>query len=330
MNFTIQRTFSSFLLPSLLVWQSWRSLFCPLRLSSFLPFSLVFSSSFIAAKASSTFIYFCASRIISAIVLGGFFESETTNSLDFNPTLKVVNCTLSLASSTSKVSQVKHFTYDLRVSFSFCLMVSKWSAGLFRRCPPTKCQEKALPNCSKLSKDDVGNFVNYFLATPLRVMGKERHSILSKGYWRPSVVLKVLRWSRGSLRPSNYSSWGRRNFDGTGHSRTAAVKCESVVQTILSRLQSVFPLMAFLNLSISFLISQRRSEFGSSKVVGLRRSHLLWLSSSSSWLILDQFSSCWTRSLISWFCLIISSTVAASAWTCRANAARPWLDSIWI
>ena len=103
--------------------------------------------------------------------------SETTNSLDFNPTLKVVNCTLSSVSSTSRVSRVKHFMYDLRVSFSPYLMVSKWSAGLFRHCPLMKWRKKALLNYSKLSMDDVGNFVNHFLAAHLRVVGKEQHSI---------------------------------------------------------------------------------------------------------------------------------------------------------
>ena len=119
--------------------------------------------------------------------------SETTNSLDFNLALKVVNCTLSSASSTSKVSQVKHFTYELRVSFSPCLIVSRWSAGLLGRCPLTKWRKKELPNCSKLSMDDVGNFVSYTLAAPLRVVGKERYSISSEGCERPRVVLKVLR-----------------------------------------------------------------------------------------------------------------------------------------
>ena len=107
--------------------------------------------------------------------------SETINSLDFSPALKVINYTLSSASSTSKVSRVKHFTYDLRVSFSPCLMVSKWSAGLLGCYPPTKWCKKALLNCSKLSMDEVGNFVNHSLAAPLRVVGKEQHSILSGG-----------------------------------------------------------------------------------------------------------------------------------------------------
>ena len=175
--------------------------------------------------------------------------------------------------------------------------------------------------------DDVGNFVNHSLAAPLRVVGKERHSISSGGCWRPSVILKVLRWSRGSLSPSNGSSWRRQNFDGTGHSRTAVVNGESVVLTILSRPQSVFPLMAFLSSSISFLISQRRSELSPSRVAGLQWSLLLWLSLSSSWLVLDRFSSYWSRNLISWFCLLSSSTLAVSVWICRANAVESWLDS---
>ena len=179
-----------------------------------------------------------------------------------------------------------------------------------------KWHKKALLNCSKLSTNDVGNFMNHSLVTPLRVVGKEQHNISSGGCWRPSVVLKVLRCSWGSLSPKKGSSWGSRNFDGTGHSRTAAVKGESVVLTSLSTLWSVFSLIALINLSISFLISRRRSEFYSSREIGLWQSLLLCLSPSSSKLPLDRFSSCWSRNFISWFCLVSSSTVAASAWIC--------------
>ena len=197
---------SSFRLFAPVILQSGRSFFCPLRSSSFLPLSPGFSSSLIAATASSTFMYFYAFKSISAIVFKGFFASEATWSLDLNLALKVVNCTLSSASSTSKVSRVKRFTYDLRVSFSPCLMVSKWFAGLLGRCPPMKWRRKALLSYSKLSTNDVGNLVNHSLTAPLRMVGKKRHSILSRGCWRPSVVLKVLRWSWGSLSPSNDSS----------------------------------------------------------------------------------------------------------------------------
>ena len=107
----------------------------------------------------------------------------------------------------------------------------------------------------------------------------------------------------------------------------AMVNGESTFLTILSKLWSVFPLMAFLNSSISFLISLGRSEFVSFGVLVC----LLLLSTPSSPLTSVQLSSCYSCCLISWFCLVISSTVAASDWICRANAAGSWLvvDSIW-
>ena len=206
-------------------------------------------------------------------------------------------------------------------------MVSKWSAVLFGHCPPKKWRTKELLSCSKLSMDDVGNLLNHSLTAPLRVVGKERHKISSGGCWRPRVVRKVFKWSNGSFSLSKGSSCGRRNLEGTGHSWMATVKGESVFLTILSKLWSIFPLMAFLNLSISFLISLRRSELASSGVLF----RLLLLSSSSSLLTSVQLSSCCNRYLISWFCLVSSSTVAASDWICRANAAGSGLalDSIW-
>ena len=172
---------SSFRLFTLVILRSGCSLFCPLRLSSFLPLSHGFSTSLIATTASSTFMYFYAFRSIFTIVFGGFFANEATRSLDLSHALKVVNYTLSSASSTSRVSRVKRFTYDLRVSFSPCLIVSKWSAGLLGRCPPMKWRRKALLNCLKLSTDDVGSLVNHSLAAPLRMVGKEQHSISSRG-----------------------------------------------------------------------------------------------------------------------------------------------------
>ena len=205
-------------------------------------------------------------------------------------------------------------------------MVSKWSSCLFWRYLPTKWRTKALPSCSKLSIEDVGSLVNHSRATPLRVVGNERQKISSGGCWRPKVVLKVLRWSSGSFNPSKGSSWGRWNLKGTGHSWIAKVKGESVFLTILSRLWSVFPLMAFLSSSISFLISLRRSELAFFRVLG----RLLWLSPSSSLLISGRLPSCCSCYIISWFYLVSSSTVAASDWICKANAAGSWLtlDSI--
>ena len=116
-------------------------------------------------------------------------------------------------------------------------------------------------------------------------------------------------------------------MEGTGHSWTATVNGESVFLTILSKLWSVFSLMAFLNSSISFLISWRRSEFVSSGVLVC----LPLLSTSSFSLSSGWFCSCCSYYLISWFCRVSSSTMAASDWTCTASAAGSWLvvDSIW-
>ena len=116
-------------------------------------------------------------------------------------------------------------------------------------------------------------------------------------------------------------------MEGTRHYWTATVNGESVFLTILSKLWSVFSLMEFLNSSIFFLISLRRSEFVSSGVL----ERLLLLSTPSSSLTSIRLSSCCSRYLISWFCLVSSSTMAVSDWTCKANAAGSWLvvDSIW-
>ena len=171
-------------------------------------------------------------------------------------------------------------------------MVSRWSAVFFGHCPSTKWRTKELLSYSKLSMDDVGSLLNHSQAAHLRVVGKERHRISLGGCRRPSVVLNVF----------------RRNLEGTGHSWSATVNDESVFLTILSKLWSVFSLMAFLNSPISFLIFLRRSEFVSSGVLV----RLLLLSTPSSLLTSAQLSSCCSRCLISWFCLVSSSTMVAS------------------
>ena len=138
-NFTARGFLSSLHLFPSTFWRSARSLFRPLQSSSFFFFfSLGFSTPSIVANASSTFIYFYTFKSISAIVLEGFLAKETMNSLNFNPALKVFSCTASSTLSTSNVSQVKCITYNLRLSFSPCLMVSKWSAGLFGHYSPMK------------------------------------------------------------------------------------------------------------------------------------------------------------------------------------------------
>ena len=214
--------------------------------------------------------------------------------------------------------------YDLNVSFSPCLIISRRSAGLFRCCPRTKWHKKELLSYLKSLMNEVGNFMNHSLAALLRVVGKEWHNISLGGCCRPKVVLKVLRWSKGSFNLPNGSSYGRQNFEGTGHSKIAIVKGESFFLTIRSRIQSVFSFIALLSLSISFLISLRRSKLSSCGVVGHQCLFFLWLSPSSSRLVLDQFSFCYSRNLISWFCRVSSSMLAVSVWICRANTTESW------
>ena len=133
--------------------------------------------------------------------------------------------------------------------------------------------------------------------------------------------MKVLRWSNESFRPSNDWSCKGRNFEGIGHSRIAMMKGEFVFLTIRSKLRYVFSLIA-LSSSISFLISLRRSELSSCGMAGRRCSSLLWLSPSSSRLVLDRSSSYCSHNLISWFCRVSSSTLSVSVRICRANVAE--------
>ena len=85
--------------------------------------------------------------------------------------------------------------------------------------------------------------------------------------------------------------------------------------------------MAFLSSSISLLISRRRSEFVSSGVLV----RLPLLSTPSFPLSIIWFCSYCSCYLISWFCLVSSSTMVASDWTYTTSAVGSWLvvDSIW-
>ena len=177
-------------------------------------------------------------------------------------------------------------------------MVSRWPTSLFWHYPLTKWRTKELPSCSKLSMDDVANLLNHSRVAPLRVVGKERHKISSRGCYKLRVVLKVVMWSSRSFRPSNDLSYGRRNFGSIGHSRTLVVRGDSILLTILSKFRFVFSLISLLSSSISFLISLGRSEFTSLGVFGHLWSSLLWLSSSPFQLVPERFSSCWSCNLI--------------------------------
>lgn len=180
---------------------------------------------------------------------------------------------------------------------------------------------KELLSCLKSFKDDQVSLLNHTLAAPLRVVRKDLYKISSGVCCRLRVHLKVVIWSNGSLKPSNYLSWGRQNFGGKWHSKIFGVKGESVIFTIPSRFLFVFSLIAFLSSSISFRMLLRRSLLAPS---------LLLLFSSSSFLLTSWFSSYCCYSLISCFYLVSSFILAVSVWICRASVAESWgaLDSI--
>ena len=249
----------------------------------------------------------------------------TTNSLDFKPTLKVVSCTLSSASSISSTSLLNRFTYDLSDSPSSCLIVSRWSTGLFCRCPLTKWCTNELLSCSKSSIDDWANFLNRTCTAPLRVAGKEWHRISYGVCYRLRVILKVVMWSNGSFRLSYNPSWGKWNLGGKRHSRTFVVKRELVLFTISSKFLFVFSFMAFFSSSISFLMLLRRSLLTPSDGSILLELSFLLLFSSSLFLLTLFLAREWFLSycnccLISWFCLVSSSILAVNVWTYKANA----------
>lgn len=114
------------------------------------------------------------------------------------------------------------------------------------------------------------------------------------------------------------------------------VKGEYVLLTIPSKFWSVFSLIVFLSLSIPFLMSRWRSKFALSEEFGRQKSSLLWLFSSLFLLVLilegERFSSHWSCSPISWFCLASSSMLAVSVWIYEANGVESYgvLDSIWM
>ena len=124
------------------------------------------------------------------------------------------------------------------------------------------------------------------------------------------------------------------------HSRTFCMNRESVLLTIPSKFLAIFPFIAFLSSSISFLMLLRRSLLASLDRSVLLKPSFPWLPfgscTSSSFLLFfilfgEQFSSCCNCCLISRFCLISSSTLAVRAWTCSARAVDSdcALDSIW-
>ena len=130
-------------------------------------------------------------------------------------------------------------------------------------------------------------------------------------------------WSRESLVLSLTSNCGRRNLEGRGHSKTLAVKGESILLIMSSRFMAIFPFMAFLISSNSFLIlfiigllpwvdCSIRSKVSLLLFLGLLASLSLWLRLCCSRDVLLP-SGC-TRRFKSSFYFISSCTLAVNAW----------------
>ena len=75
---------------------------------------------------------------------------EKRNSPDYSPLVNTVTKTLSSASSIKRASLLKRVTYDLRLSFSCCLMFNRLVKDLLYLCPPIKWVTKCPLNSLKV------------------------------------------------------------------------------------------------------------------------------------------------------------------------------------
>ena len=91
-----------------------------------------------------------------------------------------------------------------------------------------KWHTNRLLSWSKSSIEDCANLLNHTQAAPLRVVGKDWHTILSRVCYRLKVILKVVMWSSGSFNSSYDSSCKSQNFGESGWSSTRCVNGESV------------------------------------------------------------------------------------------------------
>ena len=114
--------------------------------SSVFSLFLLPSSSFWATSTSSAFMYFVALKSISAMVFGSFFSIKKKNYPSLSLLEKAVIRTISSASSISKVSLLNQVTYDLRLSFSLCLICINACIESLYLCPPINWVTKLLLN----------------------------------------------------------------------------------------------------------------------------------------------------------------------------------------
>ena len=83
--------------------------------------------SFLDMRASSLFMYFFALASTSAMLACGFLDMENIKSFDCtpNPAMNAVIVNFSSDTSTFKDSALNLWTYDLRLFYGLCFMVSR-------------------------------------------------------------------------------------------------------------------------------------------------------------------------------------------------------------
>ena len=133
-------------------------------------------------------------------------------------------------------------------------MLKRCPIGFLCCCPPMKWSTKPLLNCSKFAIVPEGSLPNHTLTTPFSVVGKALHINLFRVICKNIKVLNDSIWSKGSLKMSKDSNWGRQNFGRSGRFNTSVVNGESVLQIIPTKFFTALSFTTLLRSSISLLI----------------------------------------------------------------------------
>jgi len=123
---------------------------------------------------------------------------------------------------------LKRVTYNLRLSSSYCIMLSMAAEDLLCLCPPMKCVTKCPINSLKVETMFEVSLLNHTLAGPFSVVGKALHIISSGIPYKCIRVLNNSKWSNGSRKPSYASTCSISNLAERGKEITCAEKGESV------------------------------------------------------------------------------------------------------
>ena len=152
-------------------------------------------------------------------------------------------------------SLLKWVMYDLRLSSSYCIMLSVATKDLLCYCPPMKCVIKYPPNSLKVETVFGVSMLNHILVGPFSVARKVLHIISSRTPCKCMRVLNDSKWSNGSHEPSYDFTCSIWNLARRGKEVTCMVKGESVRWTSLSKLVDTRPLKALIIMSIfSFIV----------------------------------------------------------------------------